>query len=301
MPPVPDLPNLANLDYVSRVNRAIDHVLEDLSRPLNLEEVARAACFSPHHFHRIFRGLVGETLHAFVKRVRLERALYLMAHREGTSLTEVALACGFSSSSDFSRSFRKQFGVAPRAFDLDAYRRSQRKQLKLERLPPGENPDGFAVRLRDQPPRHVAYIRVHNPFEAGRVVAAAARLEAWAEARGLADAQWLGYMWEDPELVPLAKCRYDVGVALPGPVAVAGEVGLIEFPAMRVAELELAGPIELEQRALDWLYLTWLPRSGFAPAHLPGFEAWNGRPFAQGDAHFELRLQLAVVDASTPP
>ena len=48
--------------------------------PLKLEEVAKVACFSPYHFHRIFRAVVGETLHDFVKRLRLERALYLISH-----------------------------------------------------------------------------------------------------------------------------------------------------------------------------------------------------------------------------
>ena len=48
---------------------------------MRLEDVARVACFSPFHFHRIFRALVGETLGAFIKRVRLERAVYLLSHR----------------------------------------------------------------------------------------------------------------------------------------------------------------------------------------------------------------------------
>ena len=87
-----DLPNLANRSYVDRLNRAIDHVTRNLNQPLPLEEVAKAACFSPYHFHRIFRAAIGETLHDFVKRVRLERALYLMSHREHPVLTEVALA-----------------------------------------------------------------------------------------------------------------------------------------------------------------------------------------------------------------
>jgi AraC family transcriptional regulator len=48
-----DLPNVANLDYVHRVNRAIDHITRHLAEPLPLDEVARVACFSPYHFHRI--------------------------------------------------------------------------------------------------------------------------------------------------------------------------------------------------------------------------------------------------------
>jgi hypothetical protein len=37
------------------------------------------------------------------------------------------------------------------------------------------------------------------------------------------------------------------------------------------------------------------------PDHQPMFEAWNGEPFAHGHEHFELRVQLAVVDAATAP
>ena len=41
---------------------------------------------------------------------------------------------------------------------------------------------------------------------------AARELVAWAEARGLAGGRWYGYMWEDPDVVPLEHCRYDVAV-----------------------------------------------------------------------------------------
>lgn len=305
-----DLPNLANLDYVDRVNRAVDYVTRNLHQPLRLAEVAEAACFSSYHFHRIFRGLMGETLTSFVKRVRLERAVYLLSHRKGASLTEIALACGFSSSSDFSRSFRSHYGVAPSKFDLERFRRSGRDAMdsltpsgerhRLKRLPAGENPDGFAVTLRNIPARRVAYIRVHRPYESDHAAQAVARLLAWADGRGLARGQWLGYQWEDPEIVPLDKCRYDVGVVVPGTTLADGEVSITTFAPCLIAEIEIAGAIDLELRALQWLYFTWLPRSGYAPAHAPAFEAWNGRPFAHGMEHFELRVQLPVVDESLP-
>lgn len=306
-----DLPNLAKFDYVDRVNRAVDYVTRNLDQPLRLEDVAKTACFSSYHFHRIFRSLMGETLAAFVKRVRLERSVYLLSHRNGASLTEIALACGFASSSDFSRSFRGQYGVASSRFDVERFRLSGRKALevastppgerhKLGRLPAGKNPDGFAVTLRNIPARRVAYIRVLRPYEGDHAVRAVKRLLAWAEARGLADGQWLGYQWEDPEIVPLDKCRYDVGVEVPATVLAGGEVSINTFPPCLIAEIDIAGGIDLELRALDWLYRTWLPSSGYAPAHQPGFEAWNGRPFAHGMEHFELRVQLPVVPANIP-
>ncbi|MEO8189547.1 MAG: AraC family transcriptional regulator [Acidobacteriota bacterium] len=296
-----------SMDYVERVNRAIDHIVRNLAEPLRLEEVSEAACFSPFHFHRVFKALVGETLNQFVKRQRLERALYLMSHAPQRSLTDVALDCGFSSSSDFSRSFKQRYGAPPSVFDLDTFRKSRREEFervlssqegghRFTTLPPGQNPDGFEVRLRDLPARTVVYIRVLDPYRAGVAQAACERLLAWAIERGLADGQWLGYMWEEPEIVALKDCRYDVALVVED-VEPAGEIGRFEFPPMRVAEVVLSGGIELEVRAIDWLYRTWLPRSGFVPDDQPAFEAWIGRPFAHGFTHFEIACQLPVRPA----
>ena len=292
-------------DYVERTNRAIDYITRNLSGPLKLEEVARAAFFSPFHFHRVFQGVVGETLNQFIKRTRLERALYAMAHAPKRSLTDIALEFGFSSSSDFSRSFKQRYGVPPSAFDLDTFRDARRAEFesvvasieggpKFPRLPPGENPDGFEVTIREVPPRTVAYIRVLDPFREHVVVNACHQLVAWAEERGLADGQWLGYMWEDPEIVALKDCRYDVAVVVDD-AEPEGEVGRYEFPTMLVAEVSIRGNIELEQRAIDWMYRTWLPQSGYEPDEQPAFEVWDGRPFAHGYEHFELWMHLPIT------
>ncbi len=301
VPVDPPLP----VDYVERVNLAIDYIVQHLDQRITLDVVAQVACFSPFHFHRVFRTLAGETLKQFVRRLRLERALHLMAHTPKRSLTEVALASGFSSSSDFSRTFKQRYGVPPSVFDIDTHRAQSRASLNaaatpfgetnlLERLPPGENPDGFAVTLRELPARTVAYIRVHKPFEGEPVIQAAERLLAWADARGDGDRQWLGYMWDDPEIVPLEKCRYDVGVEVDD-VQPDGEIGRIEFPPMLVAQVPIRGTIDLEQRAIDWVWGTWLPRSAYVPTDQPSFEAWMGRPFAHGLTHYELYLQLPVT------
>lgn len=276
----------------------------NLASPLPLAEVARAAGFSPFHFHRVFKALMGETLLDFVRRLRLERALVLMSVPGGGSLTEIALATGFASSSDFSRAFKQHFGEPPSRFDVAGLRDARRGELEalleksgarqdFARLPPGSNPDGFEVRLRRLPPRTLAYIRVHDPFRGNGVVEAFRRLEAWAEARGCADGRWYGYMWEDPEVTALEDCRYDAAVEV-DELRPEGEIGRIEFPAMLVAEVELAGDVALELRALDWLFGTWLPRSGRMPADLPSFEAFKGRPFAHGTEHFELAAHLPL-------
>jgi AraC family transcriptional regulator len=289
------------ISYAERVNLAIDHVVGHLEEPLRLADVARAAQLSPCHLHRVFQGLVGETLAEFVKRLRLERALVRMAHAPRSSLTTIALTCGFSSSSDFSRCFKQRYGTAPSAFDIKQWREAHGSELQaklpsrfhLDRLPAAQNPDEFKVTIRDLPARTVAYIRVLNPYQGDAVANAIKRLIAWAERHSLADGQWLGYQWDNPEITSLEDCQYYIAVEAERFVP-RGEIGRFRFPPMTVAQVEIRGGIDLELRALQWLYGTWLPRSRYVPDDQPGFEAWIGRPFAHGTEHFELYVQLPI-------
>lgn len=295
------------LSYVERVNRAIDHIVTHWNKPLRLDRLARVACLSPFHFHRVFQGIVGETPADFIKRIRLERALAMMSHPRRQPLTRIALACGFSSSSDFSRSFRQRFGVPPSVFDARAWFEAQQRELldlptppgrnhRLQRLPPGANPDGFRVVIRSLPPRTVAYIRVLNPYRSDAVLRALQRLMRWAQRHDCADNQWLGYQWEDPHVTALKDCIYHAAVECPGSALkhASGEIGQFRFPAMLIAEVEVRGSIDLEYRALQWLYSTWLPRSGYVPDDQPTFEAWIGRPNDFTSHDFALRIQLPI-------
>lgn len=296
-----------SIAYVERVNLAIDHIVAHLDRPIRLKALAKVAMLSPHHFHRVFQAMTGETPADFAKRLRLDRALGMMAREPRPTLTAIAHACGFASPSDFSRSFKQRFGASPRAFDLDAWQAAHRGELerlvadatrpaRVRALPSRSNPDAFKVRIRELPAREVAYIRVVKPYAGDGVIGAVNRLMGWADLHGHGENQWLGYQYDNPEITPLAQCRYYVGVEAPG-VRARGEIGRVRFPAMRVAEVEMSGGIDLELRLLQWLFGTWLPRSGYVPDDQPAFEAWNGRPFAHGMEHFELRAQLPVRES----
>src|SRR5580692_7767131 len=98
----------ANGEYTRRIDRVIDFLRDNLDRPVKLKELARVACFSEFHFHRIFGAVAGETLKNFTSRLRIEKAARLLRFCND-SLTDIALECGFSSSATFSRAFRSSY------------------------------------------------------------------------------------------------------------------------------------------------------------------------------------------------
>ena len=89
----------------------------DLRTPLKLHEVARAACLSPFHFHRLFKTAFGETPHEYATRRRLEKAVRLLGETDDP-VTEISFETGFQNPASFSTLFRSQMGMSPREFRL---------------------------------------------------------------------------------------------------------------------------------------------------------------------------------------
>jgi AraC family transcriptional regulator len=80
-----------------------------------LAALAARAGLSPFHLHRIFSDVTGQTPKQFTLRLRVSRAAsLLLAGRH--SVLKIALACGFRSHEAFTRAFRREFGMTPRAY-----------------------------------------------------------------------------------------------------------------------------------------------------------------------------------------
>lgn len=118
-----------NRGYRERINRVIFHIEAHLGEPMVLEDLARVACFSPHHFHRVFAAFTGEPLAAFIRRLRLERAAQQLLHLDAP-VTEIALGAGYETPAAFTRAFSACFGITP----TDYRKRNQPAALRGGRL-----------------------------------------------------------------------------------------------------------------------------------------------------------------------
>jgi AraC family transcriptional regulator len=84
-------------------------------QPRRVESMARAACFSRRQFHRLMLQVFGETPGTHQRRLRLDRAAWLLLTSRATVL-DVALKTGFENHETFTRAFRTRFGVTPSVF-----------------------------------------------------------------------------------------------------------------------------------------------------------------------------------------
>jgi AraC-like DNA-binding protein len=92
--------------------RRVKGAMEAAETSLSLEALATMVGLSPAHFCTAFRQSTGVPPRRWQMRLRTERAKTLLADPR-LPLTEIALACGYASSSHFATSFRRATGVSP--------------------------------------------------------------------------------------------------------------------------------------------------------------------------------------------
>lgn len=292
--------------YAARMNRVVDHIQAHLAEPLDLERLARIACFSPFHFHRLFHAWTGETLQVFVQRLRLERAAQRLVFDRGASITAIALDCGFSGSSPFARAFKQAYGVTARAW-------RDRKMWQEGRLPlpepwkarPGgafpENPMPrfpLDVQVRPLPPLTLAYLRHHGPClgDVALFRRLFTQLIDWAKAQDLMtpETQLLSLFHDNPNLTPKAKHRLEVALSVPPGTKGEGPVGIQTLEGGRYATATARVRPEEIPAAWNTLVGDWLPGSGWQPDHRPALEFYRNDPDADPEGRYLLEIALPV-------
>lgn len=98
-----------------RLQRGREFIHAHFAERMALDDIARAACLAPHHFHRLFRTAFHQTPHDYRTALRLERAEALLA-RTAQPVTEICYAVGFESVGSFSALFHRRVGSSPSEF-----------------------------------------------------------------------------------------------------------------------------------------------------------------------------------------
>jgi AraC family transcriptional regulator len=284
-------------EYVARINRVIDHIDAHLGDELPLAEIADVACFSRFHFHRIFSAMVGETISDYIKRVRLQNAASRLINNPKDSVTDIAMACGFTSPSVFARAFKEKFGVSASAWRASGGRTAPSRHRSNDgtadskgrqaNRTPGDAPGdrllhprehlaeqrrndmavkAQSIEVKELPELNVAYIRHIGPYSG--IGEAFGKLMRWAGPRGLLrfpETKSLAVYRDSPEVTDVSTLRSEACVTVPEGTKVDGEVGLMKIPGgtFVVGRFEIAG----DQFAEAWNALMggWLPGSGYQP------------------------------------
>ncbi len=98
----------------ARVAKALNKVHQTYHETLTVQSLAEEANMSVSAFHQAFRNVTLESPLQYIKKVRLNKAKELI-QREGKRISDAARLVGYSSSSQFSREYKRHFNETPKS------------------------------------------------------------------------------------------------------------------------------------------------------------------------------------------
>jgi AraC family transcriptional regulator len=295
--------NKSNHIYQSRINKVIDYVNNNLHKPILLEELAAVAFFSPYHFHRVFVAVTGETVNNFTNRIRNEKAARLLKFSK-KNIADIAMECGFSSTSTLSRLFKQYFQISPSGYRKGGKIENSKIRQQLYpvtqyycNMTVEELADKFPVEIKQLPERRIAYIRVVDAFREGVVLAVFADMVAWAKKMGLYESETIfGMSMDDPDVTPKEKYRYEVCITLPHGFNI-GPDGFVEtttLPKCKYAVTAVSGNLDLVGAATNYLFDNWLINSMYECEHEHALEIFLKKENICDWSYFDLQLCIPV-------
>ena len=297
--------------YRAKINRVVDYIQANLEDDLSLEALSEVACFSKFHFNRVFKSVMGEPLYQFIRRLRLEKSVWLLLANPGKSITEIALICGFASSSSFAKSFKKHFKMSATEWRHKSQTAFDKKSIPIQ-IEHGkitvingspvwafEKDDSVRqVMIEDIPPLKVAYIRNVGPYQGDEFLfqKLSNQLFQWAALRGQVNDNtvMLNIYYDNPEITEAQNRRVMVAIPLLDNVKPYGSVGITEISGGKYAICRFLLKSDEFTEAWDWMFSVRLTNSGYEWDNRESFERCYGEKLFDGVRSFDVDIGIPV-------
>ncbi len=273
--------------YESRLRRVSAYIHDHLDEELDLDRLSEIACLSPHHWHRVYRAVHGETLAATVKRLRLHRAAGDLV-RTDLSVEEIAGRSGYPNLQSFNRIFKSVFGMPPARY------RREGSHMVFQSNPQKGISEMYDVTIKTLAARELvgvphegSYMAIGRAFET---------LGGTLMARNLfrPEMRMIGVYLDDPDLIPEDRLRSFACVTEGQTVPADAPLVHRHLDGGDYAVLRHKGPYADMHKAYQWLYGVWLPKSGREVRDTVMFEDYisNPRDTAPTDLLTDIHLPL---------
>lgn len=278
--------------YITRMVNVVNYIQQNLDNELTIAVLAEQANFSSYHFHRIFSGMLGESVKELIRRLRLERAA-LQLKTSNDSILTISLAAGYESDMAFSRAFKARAGVVPSKFRKSEQASFPCLSRSSVRYVTNEHISSFEPFIDKELNMNVMIKQVDN-----MLVACVSHQGSYQECghawdtlfstlapEGLlgGDAKMIGVSYDDPDVVAPELLRYEACISVEQEFSPTHSTNLknVNFKTITggcYAVTTHIGPYEKLNETYQKLFGQWLSQSDYESVDKPCFEVYLNDP-----------------------
>jgi AraC family transcriptional regulator len=284
------------MSRIAAVFEAIEFAERHLGDAIAVGDMADAACYSLYHFCRTFNQIVHHSPYDYLVRRRLSESARELVET-GRRVIDIALDYQFNSPEAYSRAFKRMFGLQPTQWRGQGIVDSRflMSRLTMEHLEHRNRGDYLRPVLEQRDAIQVAGIATLVRSDGAIISHVWDILAQELARRRRAEESGCFYglvsyprRWDRHGYVYMAAVEVDsLDVA-------ASALVLKTLPPSTYARFIHKGPYRDLQLTLDYVYHTWLPRSGQRLAHPLVVESYGPHPWVRGDPESEMEIHVPV-------
>lgn len=290
------------MEYFDRIYNSVIFIEKVLKAPLSVEAVAREAGISMFHFLRLFHILVGETPGAYIRKRRLSEAAKELLDTDNR-IIDIAFDYQFQSQEAFSRAFKKYFNVNPKELRrtrkfIYNFPKEKLTQSKLKHILQGVTMEPKFIEKPEIKLMGMVYYGDNKNWEIP---------ELWKQFMPDMDnfenrknsMNSYGLCFYSKEFTETGKFYYLAAVEVEDfskmPITMVGKT----IPAAKYAVFTHKGDLKDIRTTYEYIYATWMPKSGYENSFCYDFEFYDERimEFQTGKRELpELDIYIPVVE-----
>lgn len=277
--------------YYKELIRLEQYIRDHLQDELSIAHLAGVVHLSQYHFHRVFKAIVGEAVHEYVTRIRMESAATKLKFSEA-KIREIAFDVGYRNPETFNRAFHRVFKCAPSEFrqqqqDIVAHRIDQIVQQRLIS-------QAISTTVKKMPDKTVAFLVHKGPYHTvsgtwQQLITALPKEELGA---------LLGISYNDPNVSAAEQIRYDACVQIRETYDPPATVERKVIPGGLFVETLHQGSYSGIDDTYHLLYGLWLPHSKYSLRDSPPVEVYlkDLRHYPEEEALTAIYLPIHLHD-----
>lgn len=257
------------------VNKAIDYILRHLNEKVSVGDVAAHCHFSKYHFSRMFKEETGESVYAFIRRLKLEQSAFRLKIEPNRAVTDIGYEFGYSPS-NYSSLFRERYQTTPVCFRKNCFRaalghpfmhmETREKDSALETFEECSR----KIQIKTLPDFFVLYER--------RIGSYRHLCRQWQDfmekyrAFVTDDTQYFERTFDDPAITAADGCLYDICMSVDRNI---GLENTCTIEGGKCAVYAYKGLGKYIYAAYQTIFQIWLPRVPYELDYRSGFDIYH--------------------------
>lgn len=301
------------MEYYDSIEKVIDHIEENLKENFSLEDLAKIACMSEFHFHRVFSFITNETIMKYVRKRRLTGASYELINTD-KAIIEIAFDYGYESQESFTRSFKSLFNETPNKFrknENHGFLNAYRSKMNLENIKIKKGEIKMEYKIVEREKMLLVGLECTTTTKENTEKNVIPML--WGEfnfrirevANQTGKREAIGFCGEVKKYTPDIKMsedvefRYLAGVEVTSIDSIPEGMKAIEVPKQKYIVFTHKGALDTLGDTYKAIYTKAFPESGFIPDKAFEFELYDERFISPIDPRTEMDIYIPIREKSS--